>query len=194
MDHDDLYDDEPPPSLGTVVDDDRGSLPYHLVHGEALVAAAAWALGEAGVTLVDQSVPWASVRDSGETLVLHDSLCPLTPPDFIAACVARSVADDVAVVGVRPVTDTVKQVTDGVVGATVDREGLLVVCSPVVLPPTAVASFDSLPTTDFTELVVLLRERGDVVLVEAPSGAMRVTSDDDVRVLEALRQEPLGQA
>ena len=40
-----MYDDELPPALGTVLDDDRGPLPYALIHGEALVAAAAgrWA-------------------------------------------------------------------------------------------------------------------------------------------------------
>ena len=35
------------------VDEGRGALPYALIHGEALVACAAWALGEAGVTPVD---------------------------------------------------------------------------------------------------------------------------------------------
>ena len=48
------YDErELPPALGVVLDEDRGSLPYALIHGEALVACAAWALGDAGVTPVD---------------------------------------------------------------------------------------------------------------------------------------------
>ncbi len=183
----DYLDDDAPAALGTVVDDARGSLPYLLVHGEALVAAAAWSLGAAGVSLLDHSVPWASVREAGETVVLHDSLCPLTPPDFIAACVARSVADDAVVVGVRPVTDTVKRVAQGFVGETLDRDLLQVVCSPVVLPPSVVAGLEALPT-DFTDLVVALRERGPVALVEAPAGAARVSSADDVRLLEGLGQ------
>ena len=49
----DAFDDEPPPALGIVLDQDRGSLPYALIHGEALVACAAWALGDAGVTPLD---------------------------------------------------------------------------------------------------------------------------------------------
>ena len=48
------------------------------------------------------------MRDAEAPLVLHDALCPMTPPDFIAACVRRAVDEDVVVVGVRPVTDTVK--------------------------------------------------------------------------------------
>ena len=59
------YDDEagePERPMGFVVDEDRGSLPYRLIHGEALVAAAAWAMGEAGVDLVDITVPVARHR------------------------------------------------------------------------------------------------------------------------------------
>ena len=78
---------ESPRGLGFVLDEDRGPLPYALVHGEALVACAAWALGEAGVRLFDASVPWTDLVAVGEPLVLHDSLCPMTPPEFIASCV-----------------------------------------------------------------------------------------------------------
>ena len=90
------------------------------------------------------------------------------------------------VVGVRPVTDTVKVVADGVVGETVDRDGLVTVASPVVLPASVVASLPGLPSTDFVELVAALRRRFPVELVEAPPSARRVGSLEDVRVLEAL--------
>ncbi|WP_340537175.1 2-C-methyl-D-erythritol 4-phosphate cytidylyltransferase [Nocardioides sp. GXZ039] len=180
-----MYDDEPT-AWGIVVDDDRGSLPYSLIHGEALVAAAAWALGAAEVTLLDASVPWSAVREGEQALVLHDSLCPLTPPEFIASCVARSLAEDVVVVGVRPVTDTVKEISeDGFVGRTLDREALAAVCSPIVLPPRVVAELEALPSLDFPVLVHALRARTDVLLVPAPPEAARVTSADDVRSLEA---------
>jgi len=42
-----------PEALGVVVEADRGSLPFALLPGESLVACAAWAMGEAGVQLVD---------------------------------------------------------------------------------------------------------------------------------------------
>lgn len=181
------WDDDAPIGLGIVVTDDRGSLPFHLVHGEALAAAAAWGIGEAGVSLLDLSVPWESIREAGEPLVLHDSLCPLTPPDFIAACLSAALDADQVVVGVRPVTDTLKQVHDGQVGATVDRDALTMVCSPVVLPARVVAGLAELPTSDFTDLVVALRSSGErVELREAPSAARRVTGADDIAALEAL--------
>lgn len=173
-------------ALGTVVEAGRGSLPFALIHGEALVACASWALGGAGVTPIDETVPWAGLVESGEPFVLHDPLCPMTPPDFIAGCVARAIERGCVVVGVRPVTDTVKRVTDGVVGDTVDRAGLVSVASPVVLPAAVVAALAHLPSDDFVELVAALRARFPVELVEAPPAARRVGSAVDVRVLEAL--------
>lgn len=173
-------------SLGLVLEQDRGALPFALVHGEPLVACAAWGLGEAGVTLVDIGTPWSSLVVADEPVVLHDALCPLTPPAFIAGCVARAAETDEVVVGVRPVTDTVKRVEDGFVGATLDREGLLQVLSPVVLPPAVVAGLEGLPTSDLAALVSLLAGRVAVHLVEAPPAARRVADQGDLRLLEAL--------
>lgn len=182
---------EPVPALGLVLDEDRGSLPYALVHGEPLVACAAWALGEAGVTPLDVGTAWSGIRTSGEALVLHDALCPMTPAAFIAECVRRSVEAGVVVAGVRPVTDTVKVVAGGTVGRTVDRSDLLTVCSPVVLPPVVLREMSERPGSDLAALVSELvagrvAEGVAVELVEAPPSARRVTSEDDVRVLEAL--------
>jgi 2-C-methyl-D-erythritol 4-phosphate cytidylyltransferase len=173
-------------ALGAVLEQDRGRLPYALIHGEALVAAAAWALGEAGVTPVDTGTPWEALVRSAEPFVLHDPLCPMTPPDFIASCVAHAVEGACVVVGVRPVTDTVKVVEGGLVGETLDRAALVAVAAPVVLPPSVVAALGGLPTTDLVELVAELRRRYPVELLEAPPTARRVGSEEDVRVLEAL--------
>lgn len=172
--------------LGLLLDEDRGSLPYALIHGEALVACAAWALGESGVQPVDTGTTWEEIALAGEPVVLHDPLCPMTPADFIAACAVRAATEDVVVVAVRPVTDTVKTVADGVVGETVDREELRTIASPVVLPASVVAALPSLPTTDFEQLVPLLREHFAVELVPAPAQARRVSDLDEVAVLEAL--------
>jgi 2-C-methyl-D-erythritol 4-phosphate cytidylyltransferase len=180
------YDDEPAPALGVVLDEGRGGLPFALVHGEALVACAAWALGEAGVTAVDLGTDWAAVVDAEEPLVLHDSLCPMTPAAFVAQCLARAVELDRVVVAVRPVTDTVKVLHDGFVGETLDRDQLHAVVSPVVLPASVVAGLDGWPTDDLAALVGVLADSHEVELVPAPPEARRVASEDDVRVLEAL--------
>ena len=183
------YDDEagePQRPMGFVVDEDRGSLPYRLIHGEALVASAAWAMGEAGVDLVDVTVPWHVLADLGRPLMLHDPLCPMTPPSFLTECARVAAARNAVVVGVRPVTDTVKEVADGRLGRTIDRDGLVAVCSPVVLPARVVAALPGRPDTDFVQLVAGLRSSYEVVMVDAPTAARRVASDEDLQVLERL--------
>lgn len=171
------------PALGSVVEEDRGTLPFALIHGEALVACAAWALAEAGVTAVDERTAWSGIVDSGEPFVLHDVLCPMTPASFIAACVATALGRQTVVVGVRPITDPVSQTEDG---ASVDRADLVSVASPVVLPAGVVAALGVLPTLDFAALVAALRARFPVTFLEAPPEAARVGSVDDIRALEAL--------
>jgi 2-C-methyl-D-erythritol 4-phosphate cytidylyltransferase len=169
-----------------VVETGRGSLPFSLVHGEPLVAAAAWAMGEAGIFLVDLGTGWEALVDAGAPFVLHDALCPMTPPAFIVECVSHAVERAAVTVGVRPVTDTVKELHDDRVGNTVDRTTLLQVVSPVVLPAAVVAALDGVPTTDFAALVADLATRFPVETLEAPAEARRVADEADLRVLEAL--------
>ena len=169
-----------------MVETSRGSLPFALVHGEPLVACAAWALGEAGVFVVDLGTGWAAVTDAGVPFVLHDPLCPMTPPEFLAECVTHAAERSTVTVGVRPVTDTVKEVRDGRVGATHDRADLLQVVSPVVLPAAVVAALDGVPDLDFAGLVATLARRFPVETLEAPAEARRVADESGLRVLEAL--------
>jgi 2-C-methyl-D-erythritol 4-phosphate cytidylyltransferase len=168
------------------VETGRGSLPFALVHGEPLVAAAAWAMGEAGVFLVDLGTGWEALVDAGTPFVLHDALCPLTPPTFLTQCIGHAEASAAVTVGVRSVTDTVKRLEDGFLGETFDRGELLQVVSPVVLPSAVVAALDGLPSLDFAALVAELASRFPVETLEAPAEARRVADEDDVRVLEAL--------
>jgi 2-C-methyl-D-erythritol 4-phosphate cytidylyltransferase len=188
--HRDPDDRDRPRPVGVVLEDGRGALPFALVHGEALVACAAWAMGEAGVQLLDLGTAWGYVVDSGAALVCHDALCPMTPPEFIRACADRAGGDQVVVAGVLPVTDTVKEIVDGaegpVVGRTLDRDELVAVASPLVIPSTVLAGLPDWPSSDLSTAVADLRLVASVVLVEAPLAARRVGSEDDVRALEAI--------
>jgi 2-C-methyl-D-erythritol 4-phosphate cytidylyltransferase len=93
------------------------------------------------------------------------------------------------VVGCRPVTDTIKTVTDGKVGGTVDRERLLAVASPIVLPPHVVAALTQWPdAADFAELVTALRERFPVRFVEVPPLGRRVDDRSALHVLAAAAE------
>lgn len=189
-----MYDDDlmpdVPPALGMVLDEGRGSLPYSLVHGEPMVRCAVLGLEEAGVEPLDPDTSWPVVLellDRVEALVLHDSLCPMTPPAFVVRCVLHAVTTKAVAVGFRPVTDTIKHVRHGSIGATVDRDDLRVLASPVVLPADVVRDLPRPPRHDLSGLVSSLAERGvPIEWIEAPVAARRVSSRDDVRLLEAL--------
>ena len=111
--------------LGVVPIDGRGSLPFALVHGESLVAAASWALTTAGAKLFDYDIPFAGIQDTGQMLVIHDPLCPLTPASFIEEAIEESAETGAVVVGVRPVTDTVKEYDGEQRRCHPDREDLM---------------------------------------------------------------------
>lgn len=187
-------------AVGRVLDEGRGSLPFSLVHGEALVAAATWALSEAGVLPLDARTSAAGVLDTIEDerlpLVLHDALCAMTPPAFISRCVRRAIEAGVVVAGVRPVTDTVKSVREGRLGPTVDRDALARVVSPLVVPAAVVAAHVERLADPAADLASLIGELGEAVVVElleAPVEAMRVSGPDDLKVLEALTRRAAGR-
>jgi 2-C-methyl-D-erythritol 4-phosphate cytidylyltransferase len=173
-------------ALGWVPLDGRGSLPFALVHGESLVAAASWALGEAGVRLYDAALPFADVLGSGRVLVLHDPLCPLAPVEFLEDALATCRETGAVVVGYRPVTDTIKTVDGDRLGITVDRAALRAVATPVVVPPDVLADLERLDTADFPALVADLARRAEVVWLEAPPLARRIRDEAELADLEAL--------
>ena len=172
--------------LGIVPVEGRGSLPFALVHGESLVAAASWALVSAAVELFDYDTAWAEVQSFERPLVVHDPLCPLTPVTFIEAAVAECESSGAVVVGVRPVTDTVKEIDADLLGATVDREDLVCVTSPVVLPAAVVGALDVLDLGDLAVLVAGLVQRFPVRYLQAPALGRRVCEEADLVALTAL--------
>ena len=180
-------DEEPLAPVGVVPVEGRGALPFTLLQGESLVALASWALAEAGVELLDFTETWDSVRSRETAWVLHDPLCPGTPVEFLAEAVRRSADLDAIVVGVRPVTDTVKELHGDVVGETVDRERLHALTSPLVLPARVVASLSSAPATDdLAVLVAALAADYDVDYLPAPAVGRRVADESEVAVVAAL--------
>lgn len=155
------------------------------------VAGLSVVLADAGLDAVrvvarDGSALGGLAGGAGPVLV-HDPLCPATPAAFLARALAaaRAGGGERPVVAVRPMTDTVKVMRDGHVTATVDRAGLRVVASPVVLPPVLAA--DLVDTGDVPGLVAALRRRADPELLAAPPLARRVRGRADLRIVLALR-------
>ncbi len=149
-----------------------------------MVAAATWGLEAVEVIPIGHGTTTAALRERGECLVLHDPLCPMTPPEFIAECVQEAIADDLIIVAVRPVTDTIKVMEGEFVGRTLDRDQLLSLASPIVFGP---GRLSELPDLDldgvlFVDLVATLSE---VNLKPAPALAARVHDDVELQMLEA---------
>jgi len=174
-----------PSALGIVPDEGRGSLPFALIYGESLISVATLGLEEADITVLDPRTEWSYVVDCELAVVLHDPLCPLTPADFLTEAIAAANDGDHVVVGVRPVTDTVKRDHDGRLGETIDRSQLREVTSPIVIPARIVAELSALPEGDFAAIAKDLARFG-VRELQAPPLARRVRSVDDIRLLEAL--------
>ena len=148
----------------------RGSLPFALLHGESLVAVASWALGEAGVELLDFTASWAGRAGPGDRARGPRPALPrhARRPSSPRRSGGRRRRHGR---GRGPPGDRHRRSgrRGGVLGETVDRAGLLAVASPVVLPAAVVAALDALPSTDdLADLVAALRADHEVVLLEAP--------------------------
>jgi len=162
-------------AVGVVPTDGRGSLPFALLHGESLVAMSAWSVGDAEVRLLDFDTPWSAVVAAELPLLVHDPLCPGTPASFLVEAVERAARDDVVVVGSTDSSDGPD-----------DRSGPRAVASPVVLPVSVIGRIDGWPSLDdLRGWVADLREQFEVVFVEAPAAARRVSDESDVRLLDA---------
>ena len=192
----------------------RSELAFHQLHGEPLYAHALRALDAAlgGVEVVvdagdaervrreasgwgvevrvdDLGSWWQAVLESAERpLLVHDALCPLVTADFIRTVLTRSrEVPGAAVAAVRAVTDTLKAVVDGRIEGTIDRDQLVTVTSPVLVPAAVLsAAEEPLPLLDGAALVAWLRARGQVELVRAPSLGRRIQDVRAVRLLESL--------
>ncbi len=205
---DDSWDGEGRTTVGLVPLGGRGSLPFLLLHGESLVAAASWALGDTGARLLDLGTTWEAVAAMQADLVVHDPLCPGTPAAFLRAVLEEAVRHGEVAVGVRPVTDTVRTVAGGSaagpsgeqaqrLGETVERSELVAVTSPVVVPADVLAGLEAPPSSsgdlgeigDLADVVAWLAERVPVRHVAAPATSRRVVDASDVQLLEALSDQ-----
>ncbi len=183
----------------------------------ALADAVRHELGRAGV-------PWARVAVTepgvGATLVLaldelaqapptadhevgivllHDPRCPLVPASCLHEVLERAQADPGAVhAAARPVTDTVKSLDAGTVRATVDRDTLRSLTSPLALPVhllRRLAEAGSLAgCAEPGDVLDLALAAGvPVRWVSAPSLGRRITDTADVGLLQTFADVRAGR-
>jgi 2-C-methyl-D-erythritol 4-phosphate cytidylyltransferase len=142
-----------------------------------------------------ESVANALALCEGEIVVVHDAARPLVTAGLIDAVVQELAADEDAagVIAATPVTDTVKQASDGgEVERTLDRSGLWAVQTPQAFRADvlrdALADPDSFP--DASDDAMLVERRGGRVLIHSTSpDNIKVTTPFDLRVAELLLRE-----
>lgn len=166
---------------------DAGLSGVRVVEGVASVGAA---LATALDDVANLSGPAA--EHAIGVVLLHDPRCPLVSPSCLREVLERAVGEPDAVhVGARSVTDTVKIVNDGSVLATVDRDVLRVLTSPMAISVPVLRQLHSdgrlADCTDMIDVLELARAAGTRVRwVAAPSLARRIAETAEVALLECL--------
>lgn len=121
-----------------------------------------------------------------EVVVVHDAARPLASADLFNSVIDAVVAGADAAIPVVPIADTVKQVNDGVVSATLPREALVMVQTPQAF------KFDQLrnahlgggEATDDAGLVEL--NGGSVTAVPGERTNLKITSPEDLCIADAI--------
>lgn len=158
------------------------------------VAAPAGTVGVLGGAQRSHSVRAAleAATDDGVVLV-HDAARPLLTAALVEACLAAVGEGADAAIAAAPVTDTIKECSDGQVERTLDRSRLWAVQTPQAFRRDVLARALALDdavvgaATDDAALVEALG--GTVRVVPAPPENLKVTTPLDLRVAELLLRE-----
>jgi 2-C-methyl-D-erythritol 4-phosphate cytidylyltransferase len=127
----------------------------------------------------------AAVGQRGPLLV-HDPLCPLTPPSLLVSMSAMG-ADGAAAVAVLALTDTVKTTAGNVVTGTIDRAAVAAVASPFVGPTELVLQAGG-AVLDLPGLVRRLWDLVPIELVAAAAQCARVSEPSELELLSSVHQ------
>jgi 2-C-methyl-D-erythritol 4-phosphate cytidylyltransferase len=164
---------------------------------EALAEAPAGTLAVAG-----GSVRSASVREAlracpdGDPVIVHDAARPLAPARLFSRAIEqleRSGAD--AVVAAAPVSDTIKEVSDGhTVTRTLDRARLWAVQTPQVfrreaLERALMGASDSVLAAATDDAWLVEQAGGVVEVVESSPANLKITTPTDLTLAELLLAE-----
>jgi 2-C-methyl-D-erythritol 4-phosphate cytidylyltransferase len=155
---------------------------------EELTASKVVACVTGGATRAESvAAALAEVPEEALVVLVHDAARPVVDDAVVERLLAPlGEGFDGAVPGL-PVPDTLKRVRDGVIGETVDREGLVAAQTPqAFLAPMLRRAFagDLSDATDCASLVE--RSGGRVAVVEGDPRLLKVTTPADLALVEAL--------
>jgi 2-C-methyl-D-erythritol 4-phosphate cytidylyltransferase len=133
---------------------------------------------------------------SAEIVAIHDGVRPLVTAAEIAKTVAAAQQDGAAVL-VAPVTDTIKQVANGVIAQTLNRADLRRALTPQCfryeLLCRAYEQPDAFAAEITDESLLVERLGAPITIVEGSSRNIKITSKEDLVIAEQMLQEVSGQ-
>src|ERR1700677_957497 len=135
----------------------------------------------------------------GDPMLVHDAARPLLTAELAQATIVALEADETldGAIAAVPMTDTVKRVTsDGVVGETLDRDGLWGVQTPQVFRRAALERALDVPDEVLAQATddawLIERAGGRVRVVESSRENLKVTTPHDLVVAEMLLASRAG--
>jgi 2-C-methyl-D-erythritol 4-phosphate cytidylyltransferase len=135
----------------------------------------------------------AGSASSGDPVIVHDAARPLLTPELARAVLAGLDGVDGAVAA-APVADTIKETGDDrIVARTLERDRLWAIQTPQVFRRAALERAldvdDDVLAAATDDAWLLERAGGRIRVVEAPRENLKVTTELDLRVAEALLAE-----
>jgi 2-C-methyl-D-erythritol 4-phosphate cytidylyltransferase len=155
---------------------------------DRLAASAGGVVGVAGGATRSESVRngLTAVPDDADVIVIHDAARPLASAALFDAVIA-AVRDgaDAAIPGVA-VTDTIKRVEGAAVVETLDRSALVAVQTPQAFRADALRRAHAMGDDATDDAALVEASGGKVVVVPGEAANIKVTTLDDLRIVEAL--------
>lgn len=121
-------------------------------------------------------------------VAIHDGARPMTSPADINRVVESANSNGAAILAIRA-TDTIKAVHDSFVDSTLDRKSLYYAQTPQVFRSDIIvaAHQSQSETSGITDDAMLVERSGvPVIVVEAADVNLKVTTEDDLLMVEAL--------
>lgn len=133
----------------------------------------------------------AEVADNVEYVLVHDAARPLASPALVRRVIRRLVDGDVdGVVPVLPVGDTIKEVVEGFVVATIPRPALHAAQTPQGFVAAVLRDAHRAHDDDATDDAALVEAAGGkIAVVAGEAAALKVTYPRDLAVVAMLLEE-----
>ena len=131
-------------------------------------------------------------REDWDLVLVHDGVRPLVGPELIRRVITAA-AESGAAVPVIPVEDTLKEVSQGAVRATLDRAGIFRSQTPqgfrYALLERALGEAEKAGFSGTDEAALVERLGSTVAAVPGESSNIKITTPEDLRIAEAYLEE-----